>query len=140
MTASPLSDILNFAMSEEDKLFALHAEVCRTLGHPVRLKMVYLLDGAPRSPGELAAVLGLSPANISQHLAALRSVGVVEAQRRGTRLLYRLASPEVARACEVMRRVLLGRLERESRVLSLKSASRARGIAAGRSVRRRTSP
>ncbi len=111
-------------MTEEDKLFALHAEVCRALGHPARLKMVYRLDGAPRSPGELAVMLGLPAANVSQHLAVLRSVGVVEAHRKGTRLLYRLASAEVARACEMMRRVLLDRLERESRVLSLERRSR----------------
>ncbi len=123
-------------MDVEQKLFALHAEVCRALGHPVRLKIVYLLGEAQRSPGELAGMLGLSAANVSQHLAVLRSVGVVEAQRQGTRLLYQLASPEVARACELMRQVLLDRLERETRVLSLQRASgRAAGPAPGRSRR-----
>lgn len=122
-------------MNHEEQLFALHAEVCRALGHPVRLKIVYLLAGGERSPSELSATLRVSAANISQHLAALRSVGVVEAQRHGTRLLYRLASPEVGRACELMRQVLLDRLERESRLLGLQAASRQAGTATAGGLR-----
>ncbi len=120
-------------------MYNLHAEVCRTLGHPARLKIVYLLGQGELSAGELAARVGVSPANVSQHLGALRAVGIVEASRRGTRLYYRLASQEVARACDLMRRVLLERLERESRLLHGVQAAHvagggrgARGVAGAR--------
>jgi ArsR family transcriptional regulator len=97
--------------------------VCRTLGHPTRLRIVYLLGQGESTPGELAAAIGVSPANLSQHLAALRATGLAEVMREGVRLRYRLASPEVARACETMRQVLLDRLRRESYLLSLGEGS-----------------
>jgi len=106
-------------MNAEDQLFALHAEVCRTLGHPLRLKLIYLLGQGERSPGELAAQLGISASNLSQHLAALRAVGLVEVWRQGGRVRYRLTSGEVAQACDLMRQVLLGHLERQSHLLRL---------------------
>ncbi len=104
-------------MDREEELYNLHAEVCRTLGHPTRLKIVYLLGQGELPAGELAARAGVSPANVSQHLAALKALGILEAERRGNRLYYRLASREAARACDLMRRVLLERLEREARLL-----------------------
>jgi len=114
-----LSEIGHLSTAMEEDLYRLHAEVCRTLGHPTRLRIVYLLSQGKSTPGELAAAIGVSPANLSQHLAALRAAGLVEVAREGARLRYRLASPEVARACETMRRVLLERLRRESSLLSL---------------------
>ncbi len=122
-----------FRSGREEQLFLLHAEVCRTLGHPTRLRIVYLLGQGELPAGELAVRAGVSPANVSQHLAALRAAGIVEVERRGNRLFYRLASREVARACDLMRQVLLERLERETRLLGAADGG-------GASARRGASP
>ena len=62
--------------------------------------------------GRLAAELGASQPNVSQHLAVMRTAGIVEAERDGREVRYRLADPEVIVACAVMRGVLERRLNR----------------------------
>ena len=49
---------------------------------------------------------------ISQHLAALRGVGIVEAVRVGRDVRYQLADPEIVAACGLMRQVLIRRIAR----------------------------
>lgn len=106
-------------MEDGQRIFALHAEVCRTLGHPVRLQIIYLLGEAERTPGELSSLLGVTPANLSQHLAVLRKAGLVAAEREGLKLRYRLASRAIGQACGLMRQVLFERLRQEARLLIL---------------------
>ena len=55
---------------------------------------------------------GASQPNVSQHLAILRSAGLIEPDRHGREIRYRLTDPDVIRACAVMRGVLRRRLER----------------------------
>jgi DNA-binding transcriptional ArsR family regulator len=62
--------------------------------------------------GRLAAELGLSQPNVSQHLAVLRVAGLVEAERDGREARYRLVDPDVMVACGIMRGVLERRLRR----------------------------
>ena len=53
--------------------------------------------------GRLAEAIGASQPNVSQHLAVLRSAGLVEAERNGREVRYRLADPDVMVACGLMR-------------------------------------
>ena len=54
----------------------------------------------------------MSQPNTSQHLAVMRAAGVVEAERDGREVRYRLADPDVMVACGLMRAVLERRLTR----------------------------
>ena len=62
-----------------------------------------------RAPGRQ---LGISQPNVSQHLAVLRAAGLVDAERDGREVHYRLTDPDVMVACELMRGVLERRLRR----------------------------
>ena len=95
-----------------DVITNLQAEVLRTLAHPRRLEILHRLAEGPCEVGRLADVLGVSQPNVSQHLAVLRAAGVVEAERDGREVRYRLTDPDVMVACGVMRRVLQRRLAR----------------------------
>src|ERR1700722_20756442 len=67
------------------------AEVAKALGHEHRIELIEQLAQGPRSVDALAARVGLSVANASQHLQQLRRAGLVNAQRDGKRVVYRLA-------------------------------------------------
>jgi ArsR family transcriptional regulator len=97
-----------------DEVYRIQADVLKTLSNPKRLEIVHLLAGGPREVGKLAGELGISQPNVSQHLAIMRSAGVVEAERDGREVRYRLADPEIMVACETMRGVLMRRLSRIS--------------------------
>jgi ArsR family transcriptional regulator len=90
----------------------LQASLLRTLASAQRLRIIHQLGVGDCEVGELASYLGLSQAAASQHLSALRSVGLVEAVRDGRALHYRLTDPEILSACGLMRSVLVRRLSR----------------------------
>jgi ArsR family transcriptional regulator len=97
-----------------DEVYRLQAEVLKTLANPRRLEIVHLLADGPREVGRLAEEMGISQPNVSQHLAVMRSAGVVDAEREGREVRYRLSDPEIICACETMRGVLIRRLARIS--------------------------
>jgi DNA-binding transcriptional ArsR family regulator len=99
-----------------DEITALQAEVLKTLASPRRLEILHRLAEGPCEVGRLAEELGASQPNISQHLAVLRAAGVVDAERDGREVRYRLTDPDVMVACGLMRGVLQRRLARLGRL------------------------
>jgi ArsR family transcriptional regulator len=95
-----------------DSITILQAEVLTALANPRRLEILHLLAAGPREVGGIAAELGISQPNASQHLAVMRSAGVVIADREGREVRYRIADPDVIAACDLMRRVLARRIAR----------------------------
>lgn len=95
-----------------DQIYVLQAEVLKTLSSPRRLEIVHRLAEGPCEVSRLADELGISQPNVSQHLAVMRSSGLVEANRDGREVHYRLTDPEILTACDLMRGVLRRRLTR----------------------------
>ncbi len=71
------------------------ANLFRVLGHPARVRILELLRGGERSVGALQAELELDSGGTSQHLAALRRIGLVESRRDGTNVFYRVDDERV---------------------------------------------
>ncbi|MEW6511199.1 MAG: metalloregulator ArsR/SmtB family transcription factor [Bacteroidota bacterium] len=88
-------------------IYRLHAEVCKTLSHAKRLEILNILRHAEMSAGGIVKRMKVSKANASQHLAILRNAGILETRRDGVSIYYRLSSPKVIDACDLMREVLL---------------------------------
>jgi DNA-binding transcriptional ArsR family regulator len=72
------------------------ADMLRALAHPVRLKIVELLQDGELCVKGLEALLGVSQSSVSQHLSRLRYAGLIESERRGHLVCYRLAGPRAA--------------------------------------------
>ncbi len=100
----------------------LQAEVLRTLASPRRLEIIHRLAEGPCEVRRLAEDLGASQPNISQHLSVLKSAGLVDAERDGREVRYRLSDPDVVVACGVMRSVLQRRLVRLGRLSAMDEA------------------
>ena len=105
--------------SAMDEITILQAEVLKTLAHPRRLAILHRLAQGPCEVGRLAEDLDLTQPNVSQHLAVLRAAGIVEADRDGREVRYRLTDGDVMVACGVMRGVLQRRLTRLGRLSHL---------------------
>ncbi len=97
-------------LSLAEDLDELQASILRALASPTRLRILHLLASGPCEVHQIVDAIGISQASTSQHLAALRGAGVVEATRDGRVVEYRLTDPELARACELLREVLVRRL------------------------------
>src|SRR3954454_8842704 len=79
----------------KDALFGAFASVAKALGNGRRAEIVDVLAQGERSVDELAAEIGQSVANTSQHLQVLAQAGLVQGRRAGTRVYYRPASEDV---------------------------------------------
>ena len=81
------------------------ARMLSTLANPKRLMaLCHLLEGE-KSVGQLAELVGLAPAALSQHLARMRDLRLVETRRAGQTIHYRLASAEVEAILETLYRL-----------------------------------
>lgn len=65
----------------------------RVLAHPVRLRVVELLDARRLTVGELAEALGEPQAAVSQHLSKMRAAGLLSVDREGRSAYYRVTNP-----------------------------------------------
>jgi DNA-binding transcriptional ArsR family regulator len=77
------------------------------LADPTRRRMLTMLLTGPTYPAELAEVLGVSRAKVSNHLACLRGCGLVTATRQGRQVRYELADQRLADALGELARVVL---------------------------------
>jgi ArsR family transcriptional regulator len=93
------------------ELYRMQAEIAKVLGNPVRLRILNLIGGREVAYGALLDDLGISKANLSQHLALLRRAGIVSVRRNGVYGYYRLAFPEIKDLCSSMRDLLARHLE-----------------------------
>ncbi len=75
----------------------------RVLGHPVRLRIVELLEAGERTVKEIQGELDAPQALVSQQLARMRGAGIVDGRRNGANVWYRIADPRVVRMLDCLR-------------------------------------
>jgi rhodanese-related sulfurtransferase/DNA-binding transcriptional ArsR family regulator len=90
---------------QKGRLYQLFAQVPDALANPHRLELLDLLVQSPRTVEELAQEASMSVANTSQHLQRLKRARLVEDERNGLYIRYRLADAAVTRLCLVLREV-----------------------------------
>jgi ArsR family transcriptional regulator, arsenate/arsenite/antimonite-responsive transcriptional repressor len=87
-------------------LYQAKAEFFRMLGHPVRIRVLELLQDGPMPVRDLLAAIEIERSNLSQQLGVLRRSGIVTAVRESDTVVYSLASPDVAELLRSARRIL----------------------------------
>jgi ArsR family transcriptional regulator len=80
------------------------AEVLKTVAHPLRLRIVELLESGEKSVNELKDLLGVTQPLTSQHLSQMRMRGVLGSRREGTLVYYSIANPDVVKVIHCIRR------------------------------------
>ena len=73
--------------------FTARAAVLKALAHPARLFMVDELSRGERCVRDLEALVGSDISTVSKHLTVLRSVGLVNSDKRGKQVFYSLRLP-----------------------------------------------
>lgn len=99
---------IGFSHSTLDALEAKAEEVAATLtamANPKRLLVMCTLLAEEKSVGELAEIVHLTPAALSQHLGKMRALRLVSTRRDGQIIYYTLASAEVRAMLETLYKV-----------------------------------
>ena len=94
----------------KDRLYGQFARLGKALASPHRIEMLELLAQGERTVDSLAAEIGLSLANASQHLQVLRQAALVESRKDGLFVFYRLVDPSVFALCAALHTVAERRL------------------------------
>jgi len=95
----------------KDTVFTLQAQTGKAVASPRRLELLDLLAQGPRTVEALARETSQSIANTSQHLQVLRGARLVETEKRGLYVTYRLAGEEVTRFCLALRQLAESRTD-----------------------------
>ena len=102
---------------DEVEIFERQARICKAFAHPGRLQMLDLLGRGEKGVSDLQETLRISKTSMSQHLAILKSAGVVTTRRNGKQIYCSLAIPEVKQACQIIRKVLEAHIAESHRLM-----------------------
>jgi DNA-binding transcriptional ArsR family regulator len=117
--------IFEYTNIVQELLQSYKANIFQALSHPTRIAILEVLQGGELSAGAIQERLGLEQANLSQHLAVLRSRQIVVNRKDGNQVFYSLRNPVLSEVLDIMRRYfqahlteavqLLGKIESEPR-------------------------
>ena len=101
----------------DDRIYEMQVRICKAFANPSRLRMLDLLAKGERTVSDLQGELGITTANVSQHLAILKAAGVVTTRRDGKQIYCSLTIPEVKQACQLIRDVLRAQVRNERKLV-----------------------
>lgn len=100
----------------EAEVFERQARICKAFANATRLHMLDLLGKRDWAASDLQEQLGISKANLSQHVAILKAAGIVGTRRKGRQVYFSLVMPEVKSACRLIRDVLRAQVRNGQRL------------------------
>jgi DNA-binding transcriptional ArsR family regulator len=102
--------------SVEAEVFERQARICKAFANATRLQMLDFLGKRDWAASDLQGQLGISKANLSQHIAILKAAGIVGTRRKGRQVYFSLVMPEVKSACRLIRDVLRAQVRNGQRL------------------------
>jgi DNA-binding transcriptional ArsR family regulator len=100
------------------------ADYLKAMAHPVRIRVLEVLRPGEIGVAEVQSQVDPDVANISQHLAVLRSIGVVAARKAGPSVLYSVRDPEVFSILDALREIFSHQLHSMQSMLAADDGSR----------------
>jgi len=98
--------------------FEARAKIMKAMAHPSRLFILEELSRGEKCVCELTEMIGADTSTVSKHLSLLKNAGIVDTDKRGTQVYYRLVTPCVLNFFGCVETVLRGNMESQLRVLS----------------------
>lgn len=102
---------------EKKDFYKLHSEFCKTISNPKRQEILDSLREKESTVNELTETTGISQSNLSQHLAILRSKGIVRARRDGTNIYYSITNKKIIKAYDLVSQVLMESLASQNKTV-----------------------
>lgn len=102
----------------EKEIYQLHADICKTLANPKRLEIINCLRYNEMNVNDITKEIGARKSNISQHLTIMKLKGILSSRRDGIHIYYKVSSPKVIKAFDIMREVLLEHLSKNEKIIT----------------------
>lgn len=95
----------------------LQAEIFKALGNPMRLEILDVLGKSEMCFSEILEVVGGNKSTLSQHLSILVDKGILNSRKDSRCNYFKLSSPKVVKACQLMREILIENMKERSDVI-----------------------
>jgi ArsR family transcriptional regulator len=98
-------------------LFRVHAELCKAMANEHRQAILHIICDEERCVSDLAAEIGISVHNVSQHLRVLKERRLVASRKEGQSVYYRVTNQKFMEACALMREAIIEQHEAQGESL-----------------------
>ena len=88
-------------------LYRMHAELCKALANEHRQAILHAIGEGEKCVSDLAAEIGISVHNVSQHLRVLKERRLVDSRKEGQAVYYRVTNQKFIQACALIRQALV---------------------------------
>ena len=88
-------------------LFRMHAELCKALANEHRQAILHAIGDGEKCVGDLAAEIGISVHNVSQHLRVLKERRLVASRKEAQTVYYHVTNQKFIQACALIRQALV---------------------------------
>lgn len=105
----------------DDRIYSYHAEMCKVFSHPKRLEVINTLRDKEMSVGELGERLGLTSANLSQHLSMMKERHIIVSRKEGNVVYYRIANHRLLEAFDLLREILFEQIRKDAALIQGKT-------------------
>ena len=85
----------------------MHAELCKAMANEHRQAILHAICDGEKCVGDLAAEIGISVHNVSQHLRVLKERRLVASRKDGQTVYYHVTNQKFMEACALMRQALI---------------------------------
>jgi len=104
------------------------ADIFQALAHPTRIAVVEALRDGEMTAGALLTHVPVEPANLSQHLAVLRTKQVVVSRKAGNQVHYSLRDPVLVEVLDLLKRYFDAHLKQSAEILDALQADDGRSV------------
>ncbi len=98
-------------------IYQMHADVCKALAHSIRIEIIDLLQDKEMGFGDIADKTGIAKSSLSQHLSIMVEKGILIQRKEGMSSFFKISTDKVSKACQLMREVLIEKIERSTKIL-----------------------
>ena len=102
-----MKEHLTPAAAELQPVFRAHAELCKALANEHRLAILYTLSQGEKCVSDLAAEIGISVHNVSQHLRLLKERRLVRSRKEAQTVYYSITNFKFIQGCTLIRQALI---------------------------------
>lgn len=103
---------------KDKTIYKLHAKICKVLANPIRIEIIDIINDSELSFSEIQKSTNALKSNLSQHLSLMVSSGILSSRKNGINSFFCLSSLKVAKACQIMREVLIDNIKKQNDLLN----------------------
>lgn len=106
-------------MDTKVPLYEKQAQVAQAIGHPNRIAILDFLKDGPQCVCDIAVAVSAERSNISRHLSLMVRAGILESEKQGLKVMYRIKTPCVLKFLDCLGQCLLEQAHSDQKLIEL---------------------